>query len=313
MRDKGEEPSQPEQAETGPGSREGYVCYGYRRVRRGKSWDGTAVDCFIPNVLEQGRKTPVVLFFHGYMIISPWVYMDFVEHLVYQGYVVVFPRINIGNPRRALFELDQGRMMERLLRNVETGLELVSCATDASRLYLFGHSLGALMAACYPDHTGERVRARLIANPVCGQPPGMPAPVSKVVRIKQVDWRRMAGEAGCPAVVLTGDQDDMTGEAQARELFEAIGSDRKGLYRLQGDSHGDPPLRADHNAPMCRMVNGPSFVMDRLGGAVRVDAADYRFYWAAMDTIMGGEARMDFDMGCWSDGRALKPVQRLDW
>ena len=43
-------------------------------------------------------------------------------------------------------------------------------------------------------------------------------------------------------------------------------------------------------------------------GAMEEDAIDFRVHYAALDAALDGQTRVDFDMGKWSDGRAVAPV-----
>ena len=67
----------------------------------------------------------------------------------------------------------------------------------------------------------------------------------------------------------------------------------------------------DHMAPIQRQGIVPDFLMDALGGDAEEDTADWRFYWAALDQLLAGDATPSFSMGSWADGRAVKPVIQL--
>ena len=138
----------------------------------------------------------------------------------------------------------------------------------------------------------------------------MPSFVKGLVKIKTLDWKRLAPHTTGKVMVLTGADDKLSGPAQAHELYGYLaGASHRVLYCLQTDRHGHPDLVADHNA--CISDDGwmPDFIMDLvLGGDGEVDATDWRFYWAALDAALDGQDTASFDMGCWSDGTPVKPV-----
>ena len=42
------------------------------------------------------------------------------------------------------------------------------------------------------------------------------------------------------------------------------------------------------------------------------DAYDFRIHYAALDAALDDQVRVNFKMGKWSDGRAVKPVNLID-
>lgn len=83
------------------------------------------------------------------------------------------------------------------------------------------------------------------------------------------------------------------------------------MYQLQNDTTEYPNLQADHMAPIQKQGIIPDFIMNALGGDAEETSADYRFYWAALDQLMAGNASPTFSMGNWGNGAALKPVVKL--
>ncbi len=306
-------PKPPGQPTQGYGSGERYICSSYKRLEKGSFTLGTKVTVFVPSVLKNGSTAPVVIYLHGFMMVAPDIYLAHIRHLTNQGYIVVFPSYNLGGFTGMLRDTDQTKMMERAVRNANTGLAMVAGKADLSDVTIFGHSLGGLLGACWQASGGVRPRAVVLANLATDATAGMPSFVKGLISIKTLDWKRLAPGTTAKAMVLTGTDDKLSGPAQARDLYGYLtGASSRVLYCLQTDKHGDPDLMADHNA--CISDDGwmPDFIMDLvLGGDGEVDATDWRFYWAALDAALDGRGALTFDMGCWSDGAPVAPVLQL--
>lgn len=304
-------PSQPGRPAEGFGSSENYVCSDYRRLSSGSLRKGSRVTCFVPERASGLSGAPLVLFFHGFMIPLPEAYLSFIEHNVYQGRVVVFPSFNPMGPVLASRDSDQAVMMDRLMANTGRGLSMVDNVADKSDVTVFGHSLGALFAACYGAHGGAG-RALVLANPVAGTS-GIPGPVRRLVRVREIDWRRMVEKIDAPLIALAGDSDRVTGVEQAGDIFRtAQSAPSRALYCLQEDGHGRPKVKANHLSPVCFGGLVPRALRVGTDGEPAAGVEDYRYYWTALDAAAAGQATVDFDMGSWSDGIPLKPVLRLE-
>jgi dienelactone hydrolase len=302
----------PGQPGKGFGSRQAYICRGYRRLTGGSTWDGTRVTVYVPDRLKDGDKAPVMVFLHGFMMAAQQAYIDLIRHSVFQGTVVICPGINVGDPLRIAVDTDQNVMMRRAIANANRGFSMAGSMSDMDKVVVVGHSLGALLGACWIGAGGARPGALVLGNPSTDSKAGIPGFVSRFVKIKPIDWKAKAKEVNVPVTILTGDQDSIAPESQAIDLYrELTGAPSRAVYCLRGDNHGRPCLRADHNAMMCRGVFVPSFMMNMVGGKARVDAADYRYYWAAVDAAFAGVIYPRFHMGNWSDGETVKPVARL--
>jgi pimeloyl-ACP methyl ester carboxylesterase len=305
-------PTPPGRPAQGYGSTQKYICDGYQRIKSGWYWDGTAVNVFVPNRLKCGRRAPVVFFLHGFLQVAPQIYLDAIKHLTDQGYIVIYPTINPGNPFAILTDMDQNVMLQRAIDNARKGLAIAGRRADTSKMFVFGHSLGGLFSVCWNGAGGPRARAIVSCNLATDSMQGMPDFLKQFVKITPVDWRGYAAEVDVPVILLTGDEDNISGVKQATDMYNALtAAPSRALHCLRTDNYGDPRLAADHNAVMCSSGWIPPLLMRFFGGDAEVDATDYRYYWAAFDAVLEGKTALTFDMGAWSDGTPVKPVLQL--
>lgn len=300
-------PTPPGQPQTGYGSNQDYICSGYTVREQGLAWLGTRVTCYVPNKLKNGAKAPVVIFLHGFKMVRPDFYLDFIKHLAYQGYIVIYPNINVGSLLGSLFDTDQNVFMQRALDNTNRGLSMVADKADLSDVTLFGHSLGALMASCWIGSGGVRPKALVLANVATDSSASIPIPYNPI------DWKTRVKAVDVPVILLTGDRDTIAPSQQARAMYDNLtNAPSRVLYSLQTDERGTPALIGDHNMSLSACWIYPAFLMDLFfGGAGEVDATDWRFCWAALDAALDNQSGLTFDMGNWSDGVSVKPVVRL--
>ena len=130
--------------------------------------------------------------------------------------------------------------------------------------------------------------------------------------IDMIDYEAKAAVTTAPVTLLTGNDDSIAPDWTAVDAYYAlVNSSEVALYRFNTDKHGDPDLLGDHMASICDDGWMPSWLMTFIGGDGEVDALDYRFYWAALDAALNGQVFLDFDMGNWSDGTPVNPVEQL--
>ncbi len=306
-------PAPPERPLTGYGSAERYIATKHTLLQVGCPYRATRVSCFVPDVLKKGNKAPVVVFLHGFKLVRPDFYMDFITHLTRQGYIVVYPWYNVESLIFSIFDTDQNVFMKRAIQNTNRGLSLLGGKADLSDVTVFGHSLGALLASCWRGSGGVKPKAVLIANPSTDPSHGIPEFIRQFIRINPIDWKSLARKVDVPAFILTGDQDNLAPPGQSLELYAHLtGAPVRAVYCLQTDSHGEPAIVGNHNMALTGNWLIPEFLMDSgFGGAGKVDNADWRFIWAALDAILDNRTELTFEMGSWSDGVPVRPITRL--
>jgi dienelactone hydrolase len=208
-------------------------------------------------VLRPARpgRLPVIVFLHGYQAISPRFYDEWLEHLVRQGNVVVYPRYQTVASLPSVF-------LRNALPGVRAGLALTP--VDPGTLVVAGHSAGGALSS---DYAAAAARAglpppRAIYAVQPGRGLGLP------LTIPRVDPRRIA--ASTRLVALAGADDRVVGTREARlavRLATRIPPARK-RYVLVTDRRAD-----DHGAPL------------------RDEAAARRAYWAPLDRLIRSARR----------------------
>ncbi len=297
-------PEPPGQADSGYGSPDDYICSGYTEERTGPwydPWSGTWCWYYVPDVLKNGNSAPVVVYLHGMALMSPDIYKDHIRHLCRQGYIVLFPQINKGGIVGMASDNDQYQMMHRAIDSVNTALGKLGGKAETDNLFLYGHSLGGLIALCWEANEGTAI-APPSAGTVLADPclySNIPAFVELFVNINELDFANMATAKTCPLIVLTGNDDDIAPSSTAVEAYDAAANV---LSKVVYQYRTDDSLKADHMAPINDDGWMPSWVMGILGGDGEVDTFDYRVFWPALDAALDGQLTVDFDMGQWDDG-----------
>jgi pimeloyl-ACP methyl ester carboxylesterase len=302
---------QPARPTSGPGSKSGYVSTTATTTDVGDGNAGTRVYTFVPNVLKGGTKAPVVVVLHGFELLAPEIYQGLIDHLNHQGYIVVFPAYNKGG-FGITNDTDQNAMLARAVASTRSAISALGSKADTSKVYLFGHSLGGLVAASWTGAGGIAPAGIVLANPSTSGAAGIPDFLSGIVTVTPIPWQTKVPATRAPTVILTGDNDTIAPPAEAIGLFDKLTSaSSRSIYELQGDATQQPAIQADHMAPIQQQGIVPDFIMNALGGDAEEDTADWRYYWAALDQLIAGDATPSFTMGSWNNGTAVKPVIQL--
>jgi pimeloyl-ACP methyl ester carboxylesterase len=310
----------PTQPATGPGGAE--VAFdGLLAQHFGPQPDGsgepTGYWLFEPTRPRAGTTSgplPLVLFLHGYDVPSPEWYHAWIDHLVRRGAIVIYPDYQTANlpfdpPHLTATD---GTAPNTITHAVRAALiELAHGAharPDPTRMVVFGHSLGTLLATDYAATAAAQglpvPAALLLGMPGC-TPDCSLAAVSKIPAATRV-------------LVLVGNQDDLAGESEAKGMWAELGqvpADHKDYVRLIGDDHGVPALVADHFVPTSTSIQFLAYARGAL------NAFDWYGTWKFLDALMGcsfaekdcqyatGNTPQQRFMGTWSDGVPVTEAQ----
>ena len=282
--------------------------YGYSSPKR-VSW-------YIPSQLRHGDTAPVVVYLHGFFSLVPQIYESHIFHLTRQGYIVIFPQyqgglLNLLPDMGLIREVVQQDWLNQAIKSVDQVLKKLGSKVERDAIYGYGHSLGGAMLLGWEASGGVPLAGMVLANPQVDPKKGMPEAVRKYVKIKPLAWRVQSRAVSCRVMVLTGSDDDIASPASAKEISRhLLHAKSRVVYEIQSDHHGDPALLADHFAPMTNggLLEKANDSIEKFGGRIELNGYDHRFYYAALDALLAGEERVEFDLGVWSDNVPVKPV-----
>lgn len=218
-----------------------------RRITVGRGETGATI-------VVRGRlkpRRPVVVFLHGWRLIGPEAYREWIDHLARGGNIVIVPR----------YQKRSNQDPAELLGNVVAGLRssFRRVPSPYGPVIAAGHSAGAALAA---DYAAIAQEARLpVPDAVFAVFPGRAIRADASVPV--FDPARI--DPSTRVVALVGSRDEVVGSAPAQTLIDSLGSlppERRRLVTVT------EPAAADHFAP----------VFDR--PAVR------RQFWARLDQLI---------------------------
>lgn len=300
----------------GFGSAQNYLTDQWTVVEAGSTAAGDKTWTYIPDQLEWGDRASVVIFLHGFAALNPSLYQSHIEHIVRQGRIVIFPLFQKSTlwgflTESGLFSpMDQSIWARRAAASVATALDNISDLVEPEHMYLYGHSLGGLIALAWQAEGGVPVRHIVLSHAQVDASAGMPEFVKRLVKVIEIPWREYAGEIDVPVLILNGEEDTIAPPSQSEEIFQRLtGSPAVAFYLALTDRYGYPDISPNHGAPL-DVIQGlpPHLKIFAVSG--ELNALDFRFYFAALDAVMAGwQGALPFDMGFWSDGTPVNGIQ----
>jgi pimeloyl-ACP methyl ester carboxylesterase len=277
---------------------------------------------FEPDDPKPENRAPVVVFLHGWFAVNPGFYGAWIDHLVRDGKIVIFPR----------YQNDVGTHPQDFLANaiaaIRDALGVLATGVghvrpDPTRFTLIGHSAGGNLSAQIAAVAADPHADLPVPRAVIAVMPGeiVPTPSLSLASIT----------ASTLLVVMVGEEDVLVGDLRGRQIFAqatAIPSSRKRFVLFRSDRHGYPPLIAEHTAP-----SGAHPLLDNGAGVFRsfqiklgeVNALDRAGFWRMADqTIEASFQGKTLDdairdeeqfrhLGFWSDGRKVtQPIVGID-
>jgi dienelactone hydrolase len=257
-----------------------------------------------------------VVFLHGWLAVNPAFYGAWIDHLVRNGHVVIFPR----------YQNDVGTLPQDFLPNtmaaIHDALGVLSVGTDhvrpdTRRFALIGHSAGGNLAAQIAALASDPHAALPSPRAVVAIMPG------ELLPRRQPTLDRIS--ATTLLIVAVGDEDMIVGDQRGREIFAeatAVPRTHKRFILFRSDRHGYPPLIAEHAAPTGtnhRLDNGEGILRPLQLSLGDVNALDHAGFWRIADlTLHAGFSGKTLDdvsrdperfrhLGYWSDGRRVTP------
>ena len=266
-------------------------------------------------------SAPVVVFLHGWFSVNPAIYGAWIDHMVRDGKIVVFPRYqnDVGTLPRDFLPNALHAIQDALIV-LESGAGHVRPRRD--RFALIGHSAGGNLAA--------QITA-LSADPRYGLPDVKSTLVffpGEVFPTREPSFDRIPEKT--LLVVAVGEEDMLVGDQRGRQIFAqatSVPRSRKRYLLYRSDRHGYPPLIAEHTAPSganSQLDNGEGIFKNFQLSKGDVNALDRAGFWRVADATLEAafngrtldDAAADPEafthLGYWSDGRKVTPPVMAD-
>jgi acetyl esterase/lipase len=282
-------PSQPRQPTTGPGGSN----YSYGAIVKTQYGQGAQEFWIFEPADPTPQTAPLIVFNHGYAASIPFYYEAWVDHLVRQGNIVVYPRYQAGlivNLRYATqYAIDAVKQAITILQNGS------HVRPELDKFAIVGHSLGG----------GITAEMAALANSSGLPIPEAIMPVQPFLR----PLTMLRNFSGIPSttlmLVVVGENDTVAGTRSAKLIFRTstqIPLSQKDYVTQRSDFHGSPRLLADHGAPVCPPNSSWVDALDYYSTWKLFDAlTQYAFYGINQEYCLGNTSQQRF-MGVWSDG-----------
>jgi acetyl esterase/lipase len=256
-----------------------------------------------PGSTPVAGPVPLIIFFHASYGTDPTHYRAWIDHLVRRGAVVVYPDFQplpdglmkmcpTSCPESEHPTLPPALTAIRAaLAELENGSHVPA---DLTRVGVAGHSIGAVLAAKYAAIAGDE---------------GLPVPAALFVMMPgcECDFANEIGTipSTTRVIVLVNKEDGMVTEDMARTMWTTMADvplDQRDYIRLVSDTHGQPPLIAEHPLPTTDGDWDPLDAYDWYGTWKFFDGLlSCSFSGADCQYALGNTAEQRF-MGVWSDG-----------
>ncbi len=323
----------PVQPASGPGGAE-YPC---RTVLAQVYGDGGHAYWIFEPADPTPAHAPLIVFNHGWGAIEPLVYGAWIDHLVRRGNIVVYPVYQanlLTSPRD--FTPNALAAVQEAIRRLQHEPGHVS--PELTHVALLGHSMGGVVSANMAA-LAARVGLPQAGAVMCVEP-GNTWGLPKFAAVKLEDLSRIPPDTLLLSVA--GDRDRVVRDIDAKRIYREtthIPAANKNYVLLVSDDHGQPPLCADHLAPVAfnkqyqlsnydhdtnsatagsagqvsnntAPVNpGPAKALAFYGLWKLFDGlCDAAFYGKNRDYALGNTPEQRF-MGRWSDGTPVKELQ----
>ncbi len=320
----------PGQPASGPGGRD----YPHAKVITQRLGEGNEEYWLFQPDDPRPAQAPVVVFLHGWGGMDPVRYGAWLRHIVRKGHTVIFPRY------QASLMTPASEMTPAALSAVRDALSRLSTEGPVrprlDGIAWVGHSLGGIIAANLAATSVEL---------------GLPPP-ALVMGAEPGGESRLAVEplGGIPPQTLVllavGEDDDIVADHGARAILEGLAHlprENVELVTIRSEDRSDPPLEADHFAPLASVgdfpppLDGAGMPLEapagRSTGPIRQrisqrqidryapDALDYYGFWKLLDGLCDsafrgvhreyalGDTPQQRYMGRLSNGEAVTPIE----
>lgn len=276
------------------------------------------------------QKTPVVLFHHGWLGVSPKNFGALIDHLVRRGAVVIYP-VYQEPPHTmpsAITELAANADRQALAEVERLYPELM----DLNKTLYYGYSMGAAIAlnlASAPDKYGLPAPRALAL-----MAPGNAHHVMHGAEGADIIGDLAKIPADLPLVLVGGQADTSIGLPTARALAAKlchIANDRRRLFIFPSDQFGKTQVKAGHGSPGAPdarydfpdshgKVRAEIPARSGFEASASLNTLDFAGYWKIVDGLLdwitmnrypeevfGNTTEATF-LGVWPNGKPYKPA-----
>ena len=283
--------TQPTQPTSGPGSSE----YPYGSVKTSNFGAGDQEFWIFEPADSKPETAPVIVFMHGWSVMDTAPYIDWVNHLVRRGNIVIYPRYQAKlTTAPATFTPNTVAAIKQAL-TVLDGADHVH--PDRDKVAIVGHSFGGIIAANIAAVAASEAGMPVFKAVMCVEPGNGGFPVN-------ADYSKIPAKT--LLLCVAGDQDKLVKDKNAKEIFAAstaVAAADKNYILVNSDNHGSPALTADHFAPVA--FGWATNALDWFGYWKWCDGlTDAAFYGKNRQYALGNTTEQRF-MGKWSDGQPV--------
>lgn len=280
-------------------------------IREDKNEKGYSI--FYPQGAELS-EAPVILFIHGYGAINPMIFGAWIEHLVLQGNIVIYPRYqkNLILPSTDKFTpLVANAYLEGIdhLKRIDNDFEV-------NRLVVVGHSYGGVIAANlgveFVEYGISKPDAIFSCQPGHGPLTGGVLPSYSGLH------------ESIPLVIMVGDKDWTVGDEFGNRLYHELPEDHPKLFLRQVEASFDTiRLSASHYEPYAidpEYDNGNyNLTFKRAMKKGKLNEVDFYGYWKILDKLIDcrsdngenciADLTREWDMGYWPNTKV--PIRAI--
>lgn len=301
--------SQPQQPLSGPGSAR-YIHGGVNFYNFSPAFDDDGYWLFEPTN-PKPDSADVIVFNHGYGVYNPGPYGKWIEHLVRQGYIVIFTRYQYS---------ESATLPSQVTDNAVTGIKdaLIELTSDTNyvqprtqHLALIGHSYGGVISANLATQYNLKGIPKPSAMLLC-------APGTGGLNTGRLSsYTHM--DTSIKVLSVVAEDDGVVGDTFGREIFNTTNIPKSHLNLVIQKRHlrGIDPILAGHNECLAAdaTYDGGTIGTVISGGYVEgaTDAVNYYCYWKLADALLDcafkdtncdiafGDTPAQRYMGLWSD------------
>lgn len=293
----------PEQPLTGPGGKD----YTHAEVTESVYGEGDSQYWIFEPASPVPESAPLIVFNHGWTAMDPRSYGAWIDHLVRKGNIVVYPRYQ-ADLRTPVNEFNSNAMqaVKDAINILQSGGHV---RPELDKFAIVGHSAGGQITA----NMAALALSSGFPDPKAVMPvqPGKSWTISERTAAPLEDLSKIPKNALLLCIV--GDKDNIVRDVDAKKIYQEtpqIPIENKDLVTLVSDSHGNPPLVANHFAPTARNeAKNTSDAFDYYGLWKLFDGLyDAAFYGINREYALGNTSQQRY-MGVWSDGTPVKELK----